>query len=275
MIRRFRTNVEAATIASALREDGIVIVEELLAQEHIDQLGDEIAPHLAPQEPGGGVFFGKRVKRLAGLFQYGRAIEAIVSTPLLIELVGSVLLPNCLNFRLGLTSALQNFPGGEDQPLHRDGDIYHPYLKIDGEALVSVMIAGSDFTKANGGTRIAVGSHLWPRERLADDSEVHQVEMPRGSAAIWLGNTLHGLAVNRSAAPRLGIVLGYALGWLRQEQEQFLIVPPERAALMPPEVRKIIGYQTHGPFLGWKTGNDPSGFDLGRPEDLSRSHPID
>jgi ectoine hydroxylase-related dioxygenase (phytanoyl-CoA dioxygenase family) len=275
MIRRFKTSEELATIALALREDGIVIVEELFAPELIDQLCDEVAPHLAPQEPGGGVFFGKRVKRLAGLFQHGRAIEALVSEPLLIELVGAMLLPNCLNFRLGLTSALQNFPGGEDQPLHRDGDIYHPYAKVDGEALVSVMIAGSDFTKANGGTRIAVGSHLWPRERMANEPEVHQVEMPRGSAAIWLGNTLHGLALNRDAAPRLGIVLGYALGWLRQEQEQLLIVPPERAAAMPPEVRKIIGYQTHGPFLGWKTGNDPSGFDLGTPEDLSHSHMID
>lgn len=275
MIRRFRTSEKPATIASALREDGIVIVEELFAPELIEQLTDELAPHLTPQEPGGGVFFGKRVKRLAGLFQYGQAIEAIVSAPLLIELVGAMLLPSCLNFRLGLTSALQNFPGGEDQPLHRDGDIYHPHLKIDGEALVSVMIAGSDFTQANGGTRIAVGSHLWPRERVANEREVHQVEMPRGSAAIWLGNTLHGLAINRDSAPRLGIVLGYALGWLRQEQEQFLIVPPERAALMPPEVRKIIGYQTHGPFLGWKTGNDPSGFDLGNPEDHSRSHLID
>lgn len=274
MIRRFTTGDAPSAIVSALQADGIVIVEDLFAPALMEQLDGEIGPHLASQVPGGGIFFGKRVKRLAGLFQYGRAIEAIVSEPLLIELAGAMLLPNCLNFRLGLTSALQNFPGGEDQPLHRDGDIYHPYAKVDGEALVSVMIAGSDFTKANGGTRIAVGSHHWPRARVASESEVQQIEMPRGSVAIWLGNTLHGLAVNRDAVPRLGIVLGYALGWLRQEQEQLLIVPPERAAAMPPEVRKIIGYQTHGPFLGWKTGNDPSGFDLGTPEDLSRSHPI-
>lgn len=275
MIQRFMAYDAPAAIVDALRADGIVIVEALFPPELMDRLESEIEPHLLKQDPGGGTFFGKRVKRLSGLFQYGHAIETIVIAPLVLEIVDAMLRNNCLNFRLGLTGALQNFPGGADQPLHRDGDIYHPFARIDGEALVSVMIAGSAFTRTNGGTRIAIGSHRWPRERVPRECEIDQVEMPRGSAAIWLGNTLHGLAVNRDAAPRLGIVLGYALGWLRQEQEQLLIVPPERAAKMAPEVRKVVGYQTHGPFLGWKTGNDPSGFDLGTPDDLSRSHPID
>ena len=38
------------------------------------------------------------------------------------------------------------------------------------------------------------------------------------------------------------MILTYSLGWVRQEENIYLDVPPERAAELSPELRKAIGY---------------------------------
>jgi ectoine hydroxylase-related dioxygenase (phytanoyl-CoA dioxygenase family) len=253
-IRHFAPT-QALDASKALQDDGVVVLDGLFGDGRAAAVMRQIAPALRPQAPGGGAFYGGRTKRLAGLFAYGNAIADIVADQVLLSLIDPVLTPHCLNYRLGLTAALEVWPGGALQPLHRDSEVYAPFYKPDHEVLVSVMIAGTDFTRANGGTRIAPGSHRWPRDQVAEESDIVQLEMSAGSVALWLGSVIHGLAINHTDAPRLGIPLGYALGWLRQEQEQFLVVPPEAAKALPEAVRRIIGYQTHGPVLGWVDGN--------------------
>ena len=44
---------------------------------------------------------------------------------------------------------------------------------------------------------------------------------------------------------------GYCLGWLRQEQNFYLTVPPEIAKTLPEKVARLIGYNLHRPFLGF------------------------
>ena len=46
-------------------------------------------------------------------------------------------------------------------------------------------------------------------------------------------------------------VPGYCLGWLRQEQNFYLTVPPELAREMPEHIGRLLGYTLHRPFLGW------------------------
>jgi ectoine hydroxylase-related dioxygenase (phytanoyl-CoA dioxygenase family) len=40
-------------------------------------------------------------------------------------------------------------------------------------------------------------------------------------------NTVHGGGANRTDKPRAGLINTYALGWLRQEENQYLNVPRE------------------------------------------------
>lgn len=248
--------------AAALRDDGVVIVRDVLAPELIERFRRDVRPHLDQQEPGGGVFYGKRTKRLGNLFRLTDTTAEIVADPTILAVVGSVLSPHCINFRLSLTAVIENWGGGDPQPLHRDGDIYHPFLKNDcGEVLVSVMVAGSDFTKANGGTRVIPGSHKWKSAKEGSEADAVQVEMTAGSVAFWTGATVHGLAVNTTDQPRMGIPFGYTVGWLRQEEEMFLAVPPEKARTMSKELQRLIGYRSHGPFLGWNAGNITATFD--------------
>jgi hypothetical protein len=50
----------------------------------------------------------------------------------------------------------------------------------------------------------------------------------------------------------------YALGWLRQEENQYLRLPREVAEHYPESVRRLIGYQVHGKQLG-VFPDDPDG----------------
>ena len=63
---------------------------------------------------------------------------------------------------------------------------------------------------------------------------------------IWLGGTLHAAGANQSNEWRYGIILSYSLGWLRQEENQYLNLPPALAKNMPNEVRELVGYPMHG-----------------------------
>jgi hypothetical protein len=51
----------------------------------------------------------------------------------------------------------------------------------------------------------------------------------------------------------------YSLGWLRQEENQYLTVPREIADSYPDHVRRLMGYQAHGRYLGVYPG-DPDGY---------------
>jgi ectoine hydroxylase-related dioxygenase (phytanoyl-CoA dioxygenase family) len=81
--------------------------------------------------------------------------------------------------------------------------------------------------------------------------------MRRGSALLYLGSTYHGGGANSSAAPRLGLVNTYALGWLRQEENHYLAIPREVADGFPDRVRELMGYATHAGSLGSAGLYDP------------------
>lgn len=74
--------------------------------------------------------------------------------------------------------------------------------------------------------------------------------MPKGSALFYLGSVWHGGGANRSAKPRMGLINTYALGWLRQEVNQFVAVPRDVAMAYPPIIRRLLGYQNYGRALG-------------------------
>ncbi len=83
--------------------------------------------------------------------------------------------------------------------------------------------------------------------------------MPRGSVLFYLGSTLHGGGANTTNAARTGLITTYSLGWLRQEENQYLTVPRETADSYPDHIRRLMGYQAHGRYLGLYPG-DPDGY---------------
>ena len=69
--------------------------------------------------------------------------------------------------------------------------------------------------------------------------------MPAGAVVFWMGGLLHGAGANTSQDWRYGVILTYSVGWVRQEENQYLNVPPERIAELSPEVRRIVGFDMY------------------------------
>lgn len=84
------------------------------------------------------------------------------------------------------------------------------------------MWALTDFTKANGATRVLPRTHIRPFEegKVPSEEETVYAEMPKGSVLIYTGSVLHSGGANVSHEWRLGIHLSFALGWLRQQENQ-------------------------------------------------------
>jgi ectoine hydroxylase-related dioxygenase (phytanoyl-CoA dioxygenase family) len=167
------------------------------------------------------------------------------------DMADSVLRPNCLNYRIGSLTAIEIHPGESDQWFHADDGIY-PFRPPGFHLQVSAMWALDDFTSENGGTRLIAGSHLLEEREFRKSSHprsgeiVEQIGMPKGSVLFYLGSMLHGGGENRSDQPRAGLINTYALGWLRQEENQYLNVPREIADAYPEHIRYLMGYRMHG-----------------------------
>ena len=107
------------------------------------------------------------------------------------------------------------------------------------------MWAISDFTAENGGTLLVPGSHRWSAARTPTPDEVVAAEMPAGSVLYWMGGTLHGAGTNVSETWRFGLILSYSVGWVRQEENQYLSIAPETVGNLSPELQALTGREAH------------------------------
>lgn len=76
---------------------------------------------------------------------------------------------------------------------------------------------------------------------------------------IYTGTVFHGGGANISNGDRVGLNITYTLGWLRQEENQYLSCPPEIARDLSPELQALIGYAMGSYALGYYTPPLPAG----------------
>lgn len=252
-------DASVADVLAGLATDGAVIVDGLFGAEVRDPVYDQLRPHLDAAVPAGGDFFGHATKGIPGALAKAPAFAAFIVHPLLLAAADAVLLAGAHTYQLQISTAQEVWAGGVPQPLHRDEQVYGPVLDYGPTApqyVLGVIVAGTDFTRANGGTRIVPGSHLWPEDRVATDAEAVPAEMTAGSAMIYFGRTIHGAGVNTTDGPRMAFIFGYSVGWLRQEENILVECPPEIVAALPERVQQLVGYQAYSPVLGWAAGRD-------------------
>jgi len=256
MTGRVIQTVDASTasddIEAILKADGCVIIRDLIDHGVIDGLLADMAPYLAKKPKGEGNFAGFETKRLHSLFTKSDRVGDFVTNDNILSVMDLALGPYCDNYQISSNSITAIGPGESVQPLHRDDLLYplaHPSKR---NACCTAFWALTDFTAENGATRAVPGSHLWDDERKPREDETVQAVMSKGSACIFLGATYHGGGANATNNQwRIGMFSGYLLGWLRQEQNFYMAVPPEIAREMPEKLARLLGYAIHKPFLGW------------------------
>src|SRR5262249_50094022 len=151
-------------------------------------------------------------------------------------------------------------PGGEAQFLHRDELLFDGYpFDPQYEVYVNSLWAMTEYTEEMGATRVVPGSHKAASDARFEQGDSVPVEMARGSVLIFSGKLFHGGGENRSDRIRRGLDLGFTVGWVRQEENQYLSCPPEIARTLPEELLKVMGYEPgHGyGHVANRQGGDP------------------
>ena len=75
--------------------------------------------------------------------------------------------------------------------------------------------------------------------------------MSAGSVLCYSGTVIHGGGANHSKSARTGLNITYCLGWLRQEENQYLSCPPDIAKDLDPALTDLLGYTMGNYALGY------------------------
>jgi ectoine hydroxylase-related dioxygenase (phytanoyl-CoA dioxygenase family) len=246
-------------VIAALERAGCVVVSGVIGESSIRAIKDELEPYLDNTFDAGqrlnekyaeqgapSDFYPGNTQRITALVAKSETFRGFVMHPLMLSVCDTILKPNCSSYQIHATAGLVVGPGATVQMLHREEDAFQFFKLPRPDMVLASMWAITEFTELNGGTRLVPGSHRWPADRIAREDEVAAAAMPAGSVLLWKGGTLHGAGANRSENDwRFGVFLSYSLGWLRQEENQYIDVPRDLARTLPKELRDIVGYRMH------------------------------
>jgi ectoine hydroxylase-related dioxygenase (phytanoyl-CoA dioxygenase family) len=198
-------------------------------------------------EPSDNSFEGARTVRVYNLLAHGDLFERIPVDPVVLPVVEGVLDRGCLVSSL---SSVAIGPGEIAQPIHADDQLI-PLPKPHPPTVCNTMWALTDFTEANGATRIIPGSHLLDH---SPDYGTHYdsipAEMPAGSVLVWHGSLWHGGGANATGERRYGIAMNYCAGWIRQQENQQLGLPLDTVRGFDKRLRDLCGFGTYHALIG-------------------------
>ncbi len=239
-----------------IQADGYTIVEDAIEVDLLDELDAELRRLEVDLGivPARNDFEGTQTVRIYNLLLHGKAFERIPVHPAILPIVEGVLDAGCL---ISSLSSIAICAGETPQPIHADDQLM-PIPKPHPPTVCNTMWALTDFTEANGATRIIPGSHL------ADASPVYgqhydsiPAEMPRGSVLVWHGSLWHGGGANTTGERRVGIAMNYCAGYIRQQENQQLGIPREVAAGFDQRLQQLCGYSVYMGLIGHIDKHDP------------------
>jgi Phytanoyl-CoA dioxygenase (PhyH) len=264
-------------VIAALQSDGAVVVDDLAPGDVLDRIQAELDPWLAATPHGGEDFAGRATRRTGALTARCPTVRGLLQHPLILDATAG-LLTDSTTFHVHLTQAIAIGPGQAAQPIHRDQWAFDFFPFPDGyDVQLNTIWALTDFTEANGATRVVPGSNRGDVDRLGTFTEADTVPavMARGSALVYSGSVHHGGGPNTTADHvRIGLNLTYARSWLRQEENQYLSVPLEVARTLDDDLLRLLGYARGAYALGYVDGGrDP--LDVVRERDGSVRFGVD
>jgi ectoine hydroxylase-related dioxygenase (phytanoyl-CoA dioxygenase family) len=214
--------------------------------------------------PASNDFEGTNTLRAYNLLRHGPLWEAIPVHPDVLAVVEGVLDHGCLVSSL---SSIRIRPGETAQPLHADDQLI-PLTPPHPPVVCNTMWALTDFTDENGATRIVRDSHQWGKPEYGGDHPTEPATMQAGDVLVWNGSLWHAGGANRTDHDRVGIAMNYCAGWVRQQENQQLGLPPATVARFEPRLQELVGYSVYHGLIGHierrspaellLTGDDPT-----------------
>ncbi|HEX7135100.1 MAG TPA: phytanoyl-CoA dioxygenase family protein [Iamia sp.] len=242
--------------------DGYTIVEDAFDTG----VADDIRADLERLETELGIvpaenrFEGTKTWRIYNLLVHGPRYEAIPVHANVLPVVERVLDTGCLVSSL---SSIAIGPGEIAQPIHADDQLI-PIPKPHPPTVCNTMWAITDFTDANGATRLVPGSHLADRNPdFTGDYETVPAEMAKGSVLVWHGSLWHGGGANTTGERRYGIAMNYCAGYIRQQENQQLGIPQDLVRTFSPRLQELVGYGIYMGLIGHIDKRSPAKL-LGR-----------
>ena len=231
-----------------LARDGYSIVENAIEPALIDTLNatlERLERELGAKPAMNG-FEGHRTVRIYNLLAHGDVFARVPMHENVLPLIEGVLDAGCL---ISSLSSIAIDPGETAQPIHAD-DMVIPLAKPHRAIVCNSMWALTDFTDANGATRLVPGSHLKPNPDYGGAYDSVPAEMKKGSVLIWDGALWHGGGANRTDTRRTGIAMNYCAGFIRQQENQQLGLAPELVKGFPPRLQELVGYGVYQGLIG-------------------------
>ena len=250
---------EVAAVAERIVDEGWAIVPDVIDPAAVARLRASVDATMAADETpfGANTFLGEHTRRVFNLLSHDPAYAAVPTDPTVLPIIEAVLDHELL---LSSLTAIETHPGQAPQPLHADDGsipLPRPYPPL----AVVALWALTDFTEANGATRLVPGTHRDSRRpRPGEAADTVSAEMSAGSVLIYNGSIWHGGGANESDARRRFIVCNYCAGWVRQEENQLLGLDRDYVATLPPRMRRLVGYGVYRGLLGHVAGEDPGAW---------------
>jgi len=258
-LKHLAANADASEIAAILDSDGALILDNVLSPAGIAEVRSEIDPYVEATRDGRDSFTGFQTTRTGALVARSPACRELVMHPAVLAACDAFLKRACDRYQLHLTQVIRIKSGQPRQPLHRDRLAWGGFLPSSIEPQLNTIWAMTDFTQANGATQVVPGSPSWPDNRKAEPAEVGYAEMKAGSVLIYSGSVIHAGGENLTQDDRVGINITYCLGWLRQEENQYLSCPPAIARTLDPKLQALLGYSMGSYALGYFSPPLPPG----------------
>ena len=271
-LTRLSASASPQELTAAIGRDGAGIMENAISRGQAATTLDELWPFVDATPVGRDEVSGYQTTRTGALIARSAACRELATQATVLGVCDAFLLPNCKRYQLHLAQVIRIMPGQPKQLLHRDRLVWGQYLQ-GLEPQLNTLWALTEFSQENGATQVVPGSAAWPEEIEASPADISYAEMAPGSVLVYSGTVIHGGGANTSPADRVGLNITYSLGWLRQEENQYLSCPPELAKDFAPELQELLGYTMMNYALGYFTppvaadqeiGLRPPEFALGR-----------
>jgi ectoine hydroxylase-related dioxygenase (phytanoyl-CoA dioxygenase family) len=238
-----------------LHSQGYTILEDAIEPELVAALVAAIRriEHDSGAAPRGNPAEGFATLRTYNLLAKDPVFQKMPVHHSVLPIVERVLDPGCL---LSGMTAIDIGPGERAQPIHPD-DLVMTVPRPHPPLMCTSLWALTDFTDANGATRLLPGTH---REAQIDPKRPSiPAEMRAGSVLVIDGGLWHGGGANTTADEwRVGVNVQYCAGFCRPQQNQYLGIPREITRTFSDRLLELCGYSLYKGIMGHIDGQSPA-----------------